>query len=191
MQKKSAKNLINLDLLKPQNEPQKIFFQMLRWILSSGRFLIIFVEILVLATFILRFKFDADILATKEAIEEQVPFIESLQSDEDLIRRTQFQISTIRNIKQENPAYHLILQKIASQTPNGVTLRNLSLQKQTGNVEIKMSGTTSSNINLTGFLIGLKKDSFFKNVNLTSTSFEQDVINFSITLTTNQQTKNL
>jgi len=164
---------------------------MLRWILSSGRFLIIFVEILVLATFILRFKFDADILATKEAIEEQVPFIESLQSDEDLIRRTQFQISTIRNIKQENPAYHLILQKIASQTPNGVTLRNLSLQKQTGNVEIKMSGTTSSNINLTGFLIGLKKDSFFKNVNLTSTSFEQDVINFSITLTTNQQTKNL
>ena len=164
---------------------------MLRWILSSGRFLIVFVEILVLAAFILRFKFDADILATKEAIEEQVPFIESLQSDEDLIRRTQFQISTIRNIKQENPAYHLILQKIASQTPNGVTLRNLSLQKQTGNVEIKMSGTTSSNINLTGFLIGLKKDSFFKNVNLTSTSFEQDVINFSITLTTNQQTKNL
>lgn len=191
MPKKSAKSLINLDLLKPQNEPQKILTQALRWILSSGRFLIVFVEILVLVAFILRFKFDADITATKEAIEEQIPFIESLQSDEELIRRTQFQISTIQSVKQENPAYHLILQKIASQTPNGVTLHNLSLQKQTGNVEIKMSGTTSSNINLTGFLIGLKKDSFFKNVNLTSTSFEQDVINFSITATTNQQTKNL
>lgn len=191
MPKKSAKSLINLDLLKPQNEPQKILTQALRWILSSGRFLIVFVEILVLVTFILRFKFDADITATKEAIEEQIPFIESLKSDEELIRRTQFQVSTIQSIKQENPAYHLILQKIASQTPNGVTLRSLSLQKQTGNVEIKMSGTTSSNINLNGFLIGLKKDSFFKNVNLTSTSFEQDVINFSITATTNQQTKNL
>ncbi|MBI2018031.1 PilN domain-containing protein [Candidatus Daviesbacteria bacterium] len=190
MPKKSA-GLINLDLLKPQSEPQKLFIQALRWILSSGRFLIVFVEILVLAAFVARFKLDADILATKEAIEEQIPFIESLKSDEDLIRRTQFQIATIYSIKQDSPDYHLILQKIAAQTPTGVTIRSLSLQKQTGKIEIKISGTTSSNANLTGFLTGLKKETFFQDINLTSTSFEQNVITFSITGAAKEKAENL
>lgn len=191
MPKKSAKSLISLDLLKPQSEPKKLLTQALWWILSSGRFLIVFVEILVLAAFVLRFKLDADIATTKEAIEEQVPFIESIMADENLIRSTQFQIITINSIKQDNPPYHLILQKIATQTPSGVTLRSIAMQKQNNTVEIKMSGITTTNTNLTGFLAGLKKESFFRDVNLTSTNFEQDIINFSITATINQQTKNL
>lgn len=191
MPKKSAKTLINLDLLKPQNEPQKLLTQAFRWILSSGRFLIVFVEILVLVTFVLRFKFDADIAATKEAIEEQIPFIESIKSDEDLIRSTQFQIATIHSINQDNMPYHLILQKIASQTPNGVTLRSITMQKQTGRVEIKLSGITTSNANLTGLLASLKKEPFFRDINLISTNFEQNVINFSITGIVSQEAKNL
>lgn len=191
MPKQAAKSIINLDLLKPQGEPQKLLIQAFRWILSSGRFLIVFVEILVLTAFVLRFKLDADIAATSEAIEEQVPFIESLKSDEKLIRKLQFQISTISSIKQESPDYQAILQKITALLPSGITLQSLSFQKQTGGVDIKMSGSTIASNNLTSLVNGLQKETTFNNVNLVSTSFEQDQINFSITLTSTKSTKNL
>lgn len=191
MPKQSARSIINLDLLKPQSEPQKLLVQAFRWILSYGRFLIVFVEILVLAAFVLRFKLDADIASTKEAIEEQIPFIESLKSDEELIRKLQFQITTIQTVKRESPDYQTILQKITALLPSGITLHSLSFQKQTGGVEIKMSGSTTASNNLTSLMNGLKKEASFNNINLVSTSFEQDQINFSITLTSAKSTRNL
>lgn len=191
MPKKPAKSLINLDLLKPQGEPQKLLVKALRWILSSGRFIIIFVEILVLGAFLFRFKLDADIAQTKEAIDEQIPFIESLKSDEDLIRSTQFQIATVQSIREGNPEYSLILQKIALQTPDGVTLGSLTLQKEVGKLDIKISGTASTNGELSSFIVGLKKETSFQDINLTSANLEQGLVNFSLTGAAKQPAKNL
>lgn len=191
MPKKSAKSLINLDLLRPQSEPQRLLVKAFRWILSAGRYLIIGVEVIVLGAFIFRFKLDADIAATKETIEEQVPFIESLKADEELIRTTQFQVATIKLIKETNPDYSLILQKIADQTPTGVTIVSLNLQKSLGKTEIKISGTASSQGELSSLMTGLKEDENFIDLNLVSVSLEQGVINFTLTAAAQQLTKNL
>src|SRR2546425_990488 len=99
MPKKPASIKINLDLLKPQSEPQRVALKAFKWLLSSGRLLVIFTEILVLAAFLFRFKLDADLQSTKEAIEQQIPYIQSQSGDENLIRQTQFQLSSIKNLR--------------------------------------------------------------------------------------------
>lgn len=180
MPKKTLGIKISLDLLRPQSQPQQIAVKVFKWLLSSGRFLIIAVEVVVLGAFLFRFKLDADIATTREAIEEQIPFIDSLSSDERLIRKTQFQLSTIKNINQSSPDFAEVLSNISKQTPSGVTLTNLNMINNLGVVSLKLVATATDNTQLASFIAGLKSTGLFSDINLVDVSFESGVINFSL-----------
>lgn len=171
---------IKFNLLKPQSNPEKLPVKLVRWLLSTGRYLLIFVEALVLVAFIARFKLDADLAAKKEAIEEQIPYIESLKSYEILIRQTQLQLSTIGNIKSHALDWSTIFKKIADQTPISVTISNINLSKDLDNINAHIIGQTSINSDLTSFITGLRSDSTFSEVNLASVSMNQEIIKFTI-----------
>ena len=181
MPKKSAGIKINLDLLRPQSQPQQLAVKIFKWLLSSGRFLIIVVEIVVLGAFLFRFKLDADIATTREAIEEQIPFIDSLNSDEKLIRKTQFQLTTIKTTKQSSPDFAKILDNISKQTPGGVTLSTLNMGNGIGNVSLKLVATATDNTQLNSFISGLKSTNLFRDLTLVDVSFESGLINFTLT----------
>ena len=136
---------------------------------------------IVLAAFLSRFKLDADIQSTKESIDSQIPFIESLKADEILIKQTQLQLTNIKSIRQESPDYGLIIKKIADQTPGGVIIDSLSISKTTGKLDLIINGTAKNNNELTTFLLGLRDDKSFSDVNITSAGLEQNLINFTIT----------
>jgi len=172
---------INLDLLRPQSQPQQLVIKIFKWLLSSGRFLIIAVEIVVLGAFLFRFKLDADIASTREAIEEQIPFIDSLASDEKLIRKTQFQLSTIKTTKQSSPDFANILDNISKQTPSGVTLSTLNMGNGIGNASLKLVATATDNTQLNSFIAGLKSTNLFSDLTLADVSFEGGLINFTLT----------
>lgn len=171
---------IKFNLLKPQSNPEKLPVRLLRWLLSTGRYLLIFVEALVLIAFIARFKLDADLAAKKEAIEEQIPYIESLKPYEILIRQTQLKLSTIGNIKKNTLDWAIILKKIADQTPTNTTLISINMTKDIDNITIRMTGSTQINSDLANFIAGLKEDNAFSNINLGSVSLEQGVIKFAV-----------
>ena len=181
MPKKNLKIGINLDLLKPQSNPEKLPIKLLRWLLSTGRYLFILVEAIVLIAFILRFKLDADLASKKEAIEQQIPYIESLKPYEILIRLTQLKISTILTSRQELIDYPAILKRIADQTPFGVKLISLNMEKGVGKVTFTMNAQAINNNDITGFIEGLKQDSDFSDINLTSIGLEQGIIRFTLT----------
>lgn len=180
---KKSRIKINLDLLRPQSQPQQIAVKLFRWLLSSGRYLIIGVEIIVLGAFLLRFKLDGDIAATREAIEAQVPFIKSLAADEKLIRLTQFQLTIVKETKQTSSDFPDILSRVAKQTPSGVSLKALSMDSLEGTLNMKLSATATDNSQLASFMAGLKSDQGFSNLNLADVSFEGGNINFSISTT--------
>lgn len=193
MPKKVPTVKISLDLLRSQSQPKRLVIKVFNWLLSSGRLLIVVVEILVLAAFLARFKLDSDLSTTREAIEQQVPFIESLASDEALIRQTQFQLATVREMRQDSPDYVSISQKIAKQTPSGIILKTLSMTKNRSNADIRIAGTASDNTQLTSFIAGLRADSIFQDLDLVDVSLEGGTLNFTITvstkLTSNQERK--
>lgn len=178
---KNPKLTINLDLLKPQSNPEKLFTKIIRWLLSSGRFIFIFVEAIVLIAFITRFKLDSDLASNKEAIDQQIPYIDSLKSYEVLIRQTQLKLSTINSFYSNYTDYSTVLKKIAQQIPLGVKIISINLDKNVDRAVIKMGAVAQNSNDLAIFVSGLKHDPFFSEINITTIDFEKSNLTFSLT----------
>ena len=171
---------LNIDLLRPQSEPQKIPVRLLHWVLSAGRYLIVIVEILVLSAFVSRFKLDNDIVETKDEIASKAPFVESLKPDEILIKKLKFQLASIRDIRSKQKDFGDSLNKIAAQTPSGVILSNVTFNGTSGTLNLKITGVAQNNDQLATLIYGLRSDPTFQGVNLASISLEEGLINFTI-----------
>ena len=182
---KQIKKQISIDLLRPQSSPQPLIVSFSKWLFSAGRFIIVFVELVVLAAFLSRFKFDADLAEVHESIDQQIPFIESLKADELLIKKFQLQLLTIRDIHSQFTDYQLILKKIADQTPNGLTITNINLENSKGRVSLRFNGIAQTNNHLSTLIFGLKEDQNFSDVTLAGVSLEQGLTNFTITAMVN------
>lgn len=183
MPKPKPKLTIKLNLLKPQSNPEKLPVKLFRWLLLSGRYIFVFVEALVLIAFGARFKLDADLAANKEAIEEQIPYIESLKAYEVLIRQTQLKLATIDSAKTNSPDWPAILKKIADQIPTSVKVTTINIEKQINSGKVHIAGQTPQNNDLMSFIAGLKSDTTFSNVTLVNAGLEQGVIKFSLDAT--------
>lgn len=177
-----SKPTINLNLLKPQSNPEKLPVKLIHWLLSSGRYIFVLVNALVLIAFIARFKLDADLASKKEAIEEQIPYIESLASYEILIRETQLKLSTIDSIKKSSLDWSAILKKIADQTPLSVKITGINIGKGS-TATVHITGQTQISNDITSFMAGLKEEGTFSEVNLASIGLEQGTIKFTIDAT--------
>lgn len=180
MPKPKSPLTIRLNLLKPQSNPEKLLVKLIRWLLSSGRFIFVIVNAIVLIAFGTRFKLDADLASKKEAIEQQIPYIESLKLYETLIRETQLKLATIDSVKKGTIEWTMILKKIADQTPVGIKVTSINIVKDIGSATIHINGETGANNNLTSFIGGLKEEAIFSDVNLVGIGLEQDVIKFTI-----------
>src|SRR3989344_2931274 len=86
---------LKLNLLHPNEIPPSLPTRFLRWIVSYGRYIVIFTEIIVVSAFVFRFKLDADLDQLKTDINKDIPYIEGLIADEALIRQTQLKLQTI------------------------------------------------------------------------------------------------
>lgn len=172
--------IIKLNLLKPQSNPEKILIKLVRWLLSSGRYIFIFVEALVLVAFIARFKLDADLAAKKEAIEEQIPYIESLGPYEILIRNTQAKLAAIDSIKRNSPNWSEIFKKIADGVPASVKINSIRMEKGVDSTTLHIIGQTQINSDIANFVAGLRENPNFTNTTVTSLSLEENVIKFTI-----------
>lgn len=184
MPKQSLKLAIHLDLLKPQSNPEKLLVRSVHWILSTGRYILIIVEGVVLIAFIARFKLDGDLASKKEVIDQQISYIEALRSYEILIRQTQFKLSTIAEAKTNSVDYPAILKKIADQTPTGVKITSLNLGKKVGQVNIQINAQAKSNTDVTSFVTGLREDQIFSEITLTSIGLDLDTITFTVNVST-------
>ncbi|RJP47240.1 MAG: hypothetical protein C4584_00715 [Armatimonadetes bacterium] len=176
------KTLFKVNLLIIKGEQIKLHLKLLKWILSSGRYIIIIVELIVISAFVARYKLDSDLLNIQEQISEQVPFIKSLENDELLIRQTQFQLNTIRQIKNEAPDFARILSTIAKLTPRNTQLINIGINRteNIGKTNLSISGRTVSNLELSAFINALEEEPIFTEVTLTNISFEGQTV-FTIT----------
>lgn len=180
MAAKNPKLLISLDLLKPQSSPVKLPVKLLRWLLTTGRYIFIIVEGLVLAAFITRFFLDAQLIDKTEKINSQVQFIKSKKEDEVLIRQTQLKLTTINAFYNDLADYPLILKNIAGQTPLGVKVSNISLEKTVGKINIQITAQAESNNDVSSFVAGLRESQFFSDVRLTGVNLDQNLIRFTI-----------
>ncbi len=182
MAKKASHPYLNIDLLHPAGSQPKLYVQIFRWMLSSGRYIVIIVELVVIGAFVSRFKLDSDLTNIQDRIKEQVPYIRSLKNDEALIRQTQFQLATVKQIRSEAPQWNLLMAKVASLTPVNTKLTNVNFDRTQDfpKTYIAITGLASSNTELAAFLKAIQSDPTFKDVVLTNLSYDRQYVIFTI-----------
>ena len=186
MSKKTAPkphSRLNLNLLYPQGISSKLPVQFLHWLINYGRFIVVAVEILVLATFVMRFRYDEQLADLKQKINSQIPYLESLAVDERIVRRTQSKLAEIKKVYTTSANWQNVLAKITTQVPSGVTFSNLTLTPlpDSPKLEFRIQATATTNGDLAAFLDGLKQEPSFQDITLSNINFEQGQILFSVT----------
>lgn len=180
---------IKLNLLRPKELQTKLAEKFLKWLISYGRFIVIFVEIVVVAAFLARFKYDADLDDLKRKINQDLPYVEGLSTDEALISQTQNRIALIDKNYLSSDKWQNTILDLSSLTPSSIQFIGLVLEDKEDekNVSFKINATTLSNSDLGIFLNSLRSHENFREINLASISFENDQILFTITGTSSYE----
>lgn len=175
-------SLFKINLLIHHGEQEKIISKLIKWALSSGRYIVIFVEMLTVSAFIYRYKLDANLNELQEKINEKVTYIKTLSADEALIKHTQFQLSTISKLKSEKIDFILPLTNLSKVVPKSIKITNITFDRIQAypKTSLSISGQTPSNLELSVFIKELRGNSNFSDVTLANISFEQQTI-FTIT----------
>lgn len=179
---RTAKPFVDINILYPQGIPQKLPIKFLKWLLSYGKFIAIIVEVVVIATFVVRFSLDAERNNLKDQITTQIPYINGYSAEEAQIRQTQFKISEVKKVYGNEPSWTQILNQLSAQVPiQGVKLTGILLDhSQPGSLTVKISGQASNSNDLAVLVTGLKQSQEFRNVTLSNISLEQDQVVFTI-----------
>jgi hypothetical protein len=191
MAKTAPKNQLRLklNLLHPNEIPPSLPTRFLRWIVSYGRYIVIFTEIIVVSAFIYRFKLDYDLDNIKTSINKDLPFIEGMIADEALINQTQSKFQTIGTVYANTPSWKRIFDNLSSEIPPSVRINSLNLESNDAQNEflnIKLIGRTTSINDLGLFIKKLRTlqdaqgTKLFKDIALDSLNYDKQEILFSL-----------
>ncbi|MBI5358474.1 hypothetical protein HZB69_02480 [Candidatus Amesbacteria bacterium] len=165
----SAHKSQDLNLL-PKTEFELSFWgRFLKWSLTTGRYIIILVELVVIIAFISRFKLDHDLSDLGDAIAGKQALLEASSNTEKTLRLTQARlIEAEQKIKNQSNAAS-ILEKINSIFPPDSSMTNFSFADNS----LTITGIVTSESDL-GLIMGeLNKDkSTYKTVVLSSVNTE-------------------
>lgn len=163
-----------VNLLIHKEEKVKLTTRLLKWVLSSGRFIVIIVELITISAFIYRYKLDADLVDIQDNIKKQIPYLESLKDDEIAIKQTQFQLATIKQGRADNANFAQIITQIAKLTPKNTKLTSITLDRTQNfpKTSLIITGQTPLNLEISAFMQALQKNPAFTDITLTNISFE-------------------
>lgn len=174
------KNTKLINLLPQEEFQASVTGRILKWTMTTFRYIVIVTEIIVMAAFLSRFWLDArnadlnDMLEIKTAqIKSQSDFEKSFR---DLQARLAITTQLDKNIKPSD-----IVGKVASKLPSEVTLTTVSYED--GKASVK--GVSITEFGIAQLVTNLRSDKFFKKVSLgqiTSSQANQLESVFSVNL---------
>lgn len=167
--------------LLPKTEFETSFGgRFLKWALSTGRYIIILTELVVIVAFLSRFKLDKNLSDLGEAIAGRQTLLEASSNTENLLRLTQarLDIATTKLKTQFIPSE--IMEKINNSLTGGVILNTLSISKS----GLSLTATTVSENDIGRIVTELSNDLAFKAIDLTDISSDGNAgIKFSLKIT--------
>ena len=126
----SSKKQASINLLIKDEFGESFSEQLLAWILTYGRYIIIITQIVVLSVFFLRFKIDREHTDLRELVSQQQNILESMSDNEGEIRRIQTRLSNIKQISENQDALIKIILYLQKHTPTDTIYSNLTLDKE-------------------------------------------------------------
>lgn len=172
--RKSAINLL------PKSEFDLSFWgRFLKWSLSSGRYIIILTELVVIIAFMSRFKLDKDLLDLGDRIDGKKAILDATYSTEVNFRSVQSRLSLSHNLLTNNIQITPMWDQVTGSVPEGVVLE--SVTTDVAKHEVAIAAQTSSRQALSEFVTRIANNNFWKSVDMTSlTADSVDSIKFSL-----------
>ena len=143
--------------------------RILKWALSSFRIIVIVTELVVMAAFLSRFWLDAENSDLNETISQKKAIITSFAETEKKFRTFQKQIDIFSKITSSAPKSEYV-NLITSLTPAEVFLNSISDNEDS----LQIIGYSSSEQNISQFIINLSSASKFKDVSLNKIASSED-----------------
>lgn len=158
----NPKGTINL---LPQEEFEKSpIGKFFKWALNAGRYIVIFTELIVIISFLSRFKLDSDLTRLNKDISEKQAVIASFGDLEKNVRSLQTKLKIIKSKQEAGIKITQALDECSSITPPDVALSDLSIKESS----ISLKGIALSHQGLAAFIEGFKQSKLFDEIDLKS-----------------------
>lgn len=175
----AAPKVKKINLLLKEGFEYSTLGKALSWLLSIGRIVVIFTELVVIIAFLSRFWLDkthTDLLEENDIKKSQVQSSSNFEKD---FRSAQSRIQTYSDLQKSRLAPSAILKDLSALLPADVILSDVQINA-TG---VKVEGTSLSESGLAGYIKALDDNKRFKETTLGDVSLKlsgQKVITFTI-----------
>lgn len=161
---------VSIELLPREDWEKGTLGKLLKWLLTIGRYIVIFTELIVILAFLTRFKLDRDLENLNQTIEEKQTEIQALAQFEKKFLFLQTHLKAIENLQKRQVKTNQVLTELAALTPIDVYFSELSLRDK----EVSLTATALSEAGLSTFLDNLQKSDRFDNLVLSQVSAETE-----------------
>lgn len=173
------KRTTKINLLPQEEFAVSTMGRVLRWLLSTFRYLVITTEMIVIIAFISRFYFDSRTTDLDDEIKQKQQVIASYEDLEEDFRNAQLKLSIFENLTGNSSKTSAFLEEISSKLPNDIQLYRLSFNNDnTMNVE----AASISEQSISQLIKALENSQLLENVTLVSIESKADSIFLFFTL---------
>lgn len=165
-----AARKVSIELLPREDWEKTTFGKLLKWLLTTGRYIVIFTELIVILLLLSRFKFDHDLENIHKQINDKQAKIQAQVEFEEKFRFLQTQLSTIEGLQKKQLKTNQVLTELASLIPVDVYLSNFDIKEK----KVNLKATALSEAGLATFLKNLQRSNSFDNLVLSQVSSETE-----------------
>ncbi len=165
-----ARAKASINLLPREDFERTILGRIMKWALTSFRFIVIAVEFVVIAGFMLRFWLDVQISDLDDEINQKAALVSSRSSFEQEFRSTQDKLAVHKQLTDKANQPSVYFEEVSRNLPSDTQL--ISFAKSADSLEI--IGATLNEASITGFVKNLETNPRFTSVNLSSISTRDD-----------------
>lgn len=122
----------SINLLK--NKDADFFGKFIKWTLTIGRLVVIITEVIALSAFVYRFSLDKRLIDLHNEIKQKQTIIVAQKTNEEKYRDLHDRIFLAANFSNLSQERNKILKDVLNLTPQGITLNNLALDKNSINI---------------------------------------------------------
>jgi hypothetical protein len=168
--------------LLPKEPWEKGFLgQLFKWVVSVGRYVVVFTELIVIGAFLYRFGLDLQLTNLRGSIKEQQAIINTFGDLEAKFRNTQSKLEMVKKISEEAQALK-ILEGLSRITPTDTVYSSITIDEES----VSLEGKVLSQVGLASLLEQAQAQEQFSDVileNIQSATDKTPAIEFRMVLT--------
>jgi hypothetical protein len=130
-----------LSLLPDSENPNSFGAKTIKWLTTTGRWVIVLTELVVISAFISRFSLDRKNSDLSEAIRQQQAILETTQNFEAEFNSFQQRLEFIHDFYVNDYQYVQKINTLVNSTPTDLIYQNLSIQKDKDNNKVSASAS--------------------------------------------------